>query len=1494
MKLKNKCILFYLFLILSILKLEDSLYSQSALESTSSFTPDIFPHLRFQHIGFEQGLEQRDIWSIIQDSQGFLWLGTSEGLVRYDGYHFRTFTQQPYDSTTLSHNHIHCLYEDSRGWLWVGTADGLNCYRRETERFWRIPILPDSVKNLAAAIVYSICEDPTGAIWAGSSVGLSHLTFSEDINSVVECSSSFQLDKSMRMHLTHILPYPNNPRHFKNVIYSLLIDRRGVVWVETAAGLSILLTEPAEKSILSGINPSSFIFHNFTANKNKSGSLSEYSIFQLLEDYNGNIWAVTYQGLTRIDSRIISRKELLMVDSFEGDHLKFKDYTVADPLFFTKAMLEFPGGKGSKIWIGLEGNGFVVFDPQSETYRHYQAELRRDFNPLIPYTVLSFYRDYSGIVWVGTGGGGLHKFNPFANRFSDYHSSLEEIHLNSLIDMRFVFQDSRGDLWIANDAVYRCDRHSRGIKLVLWKPESDSDWTFKNAILEDQNGHIWIASEYRGLYRYDPSQEKIVRCYRFKVSRSDSSEVSENITSLTEDCHGSIWAGSIRAYSKGRKITEKKAYLYELTPGSEEVLQYQVAVWNDRTGLNIKSYIYDILMDSLGIAWLGTGFGFVRFEPKTGAIKQYQYDPNNPLSLSHNQVHSVMADPFFPQRYLWLGTDGGGLNRFNIKTEIFTHYTVQNGLPSNVISSILCDDEGDLWLGTENGISHAILHPKQREVICFRNYDRSDGLNDNDFSFFYGQNAYKNARGEMFFAGAKGFNIFHPSEIVDNPHPPSVVITSFKIWNEPVSPGDFDSPLKYPITQTREIVLPYNQNMIAFEMAALDFSAQNKNQYAFKLENWNPGWAQNGTNRMAQFTNLPPGEYVFRARGANSDGVWNEQGASIRITIMPPWWQKWWAYMLYALFTISVLYGLHHYENSRRRLKHKLELEQVQTEKYRELDHIKSRFFANISHELRTPLTLILGPLSRVSSKIRDRKLKGDLNLIQQHTNQLSRFINDLLDLAKFEAGKVKLQAKPHDVVQLLKYYAYLFQSISEQKNITLRFQSEIGSLVLYVDKDKIEKVFNNLLANAVKFTPENGSIEVTIFKPSEGSELSEGLTFVQIQVKDSGIGIPAEHLPHVFDRFYQADDVTTRKYGGTGIGSALVKEVVELHYGTIDVESREGEGSIFKIYLPIGKDHLKNEEIIETSEIDAEEILSSDASALANAEVSIKKVSHVDPLFMPKGLEYNDFIIEADGDTEACQDMKLFHDDIIVQIIEDNSNMRSYIRSLLPPVYKAIEAKDGNDGIQKAFQFIPDLIICDIMMPGKDGYKVCYELKNDDKTSHIPIILLTAKAAQEDKIKGLECNADAYIIKPFDPKELLVRVNNLIELRRKLSIKFSKEHFADSTETIFPGNEQEFISRAIAIVENRMENPIFSVDDLAKALAMSRSQLHRKFRALTNQSTTQFIHTVRLHKAAALLKQNDYTISEVAYKVGFDDAGYFTRIFQRQYGKSPREFIKG
>ncbi len=561
---------------------------------------------------------------------------------------------------------------------------------------------------------------------------------------------------------------------------------------------------------------------------------------------------------------------------------------------------------------------------------------------------------------------------------------------------------------------------------------------------------------------------------------------------------------------------------------------------------------------------------------------------------------SVAADPFVPQRFLWLGTDGGGLNRFDKETESFDAYTTDHDLPGNSIGSILSDDFGNLWLGTDQGISKVVLEKNSRDVIRFRNYDFQDGLNATNFCFFYGHNAFKNSQGEMFFTGTDGFNIFHPNYL-NNPTPPPVKITNFQINFMSIFFQAPDSPLQAPLSKTEKIVLPYEDNTFSFELAALDFHTPEKNLYAYKLEGFQKDWTGIGNNRTALFTQVPPGKYTFRAKASNNDGVWNEEGVSLKIIINPPWYRTWWAYGFYGLFILGIIYGLRRYENSRREATHKLELKNVEAKKLQELDQIKSRFFANISHEFRTPLTLILGPLEKFLSKTKDQKDKQDMTLAQRNAKRLLKLINELLDLSKLESGQMTLRASQLEIIQSLKNNLAFFESSANDRGIKLKFSSEQESVTGFFDEDKLQKIFTNLISNAIKFTQEGGEVLVSVsplptIPPLPRGEIKGG---VRIIISDTGIGIPKDRIPQIFDRFYQAtegsafgmternargiDDSSTKNIQGSGIGLALTKELVELHHGTIHAESQEGKGTTFTVQLPLGNNHLKPEEILET-----------------------------------------------------------------------------------------------------------------------------------------------------------------------------------------------------------------------------------------------------------------------------------------------------------------------
>jgi signal transduction histidine kinase/CheY-like chemotaxis protein len=757
------------------------------------------------------------------------------------------------------------------------------------------------------------------------------------------------------------------------------------------------------------------------------------------------------------------------------------------------------------------------------------------------------------------------------------------------------------------------------------------------------------------------------------------------------------------------------------------------------------------------------------------------------------------------------------------------------------VYQVFDDKKGNLWLSQRTkGLLR--YQPYKKSIRIF---DSNDGL---PFDNLVPRYWYQSGDGRIFIPGylgdGNGFFYFHPDSITDNKKIPSIVLTDFKVENKPF-------PIDSSISAIKNIRLKYNQNFFSFQFAALDYTNPEKNQYAYFLEGLDEGWIYSGNRRFANYTSVPPGEYTFHVKGSNNDGFWNKEGVAVEITILPPPWKTWWAYTIYGIFLTGLIYAWRRYDLKRQRLKQELEIEHVEAKKLKELDTMKSRFFANISHEFRTPLTLILGPLEKLRSKIIDSDSEQDLNMMQRNARRLQNLINQLLSLSKLESGKMKLQAREENIVALVNGYVQSFESLAKQKKIDLNSKSTEENIPLFVDKDKIEKILFNLLSNAFKFTGEGERIEVVVSssqmgvyeRPEFGKPTSDfrlptsdpASQWVSLSISDTGRGIAPDKLEHIFDRFYQADDSYTKDQEGTGIGLALTKELVEIHHGKITVESNEGEGTTFFVFLPKGKEHLKPDEILKKTEITAE---------IEESHEPVPELEFLESDLTPAGHQSQDEIEEKD-------------DKPFLLIVDDNADLRNYMRGYLAKDYYIAEAKEGAEGFKKATEKLPDLIISDVMMPKMDGYELCEKLKTDERTSHIPVILLTARASMESRIEGLETGADDFITKPFDYQELLTRIKNLIQQRNKLKEKFRKE-----IEYNKLSKDQDVIL-----------------------------QLHRKLRALVDQSATQFIRIIKLNHAAELLIKKSGTVSEIAYDVGFNTLPYFTKCFQEQFGINPSEF---
>jgi signal transduction histidine kinase/DNA-binding response OmpR family regulator len=713
----------------------------------------------------------------------------------------------------------------------------------------------------------------------------------------------------------------------------------------------------------------------------------------------------------------------------------------------------------------------------------------------------------------------------------------------------------------------------------------------------------------------------------------------------------------------------------------------------------------------------------------------------------------------------------------------------------------------------------------------------------------------------MYFGGTNGINRFNSAEIYKNPNVPQIAITDFQILHKPVAIG-YDSIwnriiLDKSISETELVDLKYDENILTFEITPLEFHNPKKNCFVYKMEGFDKNWVYgNASNRHITYTNLDPGEYTLFAKGSTKEGVSNELGVTLKIFINPPWWATWWSYMLYGFVFILVFITSTRIYLYRHRLSTQLVLEQEHAKKLEEVDKLKSNFYANISHEFRTPLMLILGPVEKLASKLVDEESKKQTGLIKGNAKRLLNLINQLLDLSRLEAKKLKLNTSMGNIAQYVKGLAKEFEQIAEQRDISLNIYMDRESIDAYFDKEKMERIITNVMSNAIKFTPQGGRITVKLAETAHNE--------VEIIVRDSGVGIPKSELVRIFDRFYQVDGSHTREHEGTGIGLALTKELVELHKGQILIDSVEGHWTEVKIYFPIGRDHLADDEISESSEYELNKFDGSEDFAM------------------------------YESITEETEDESLI-DKTIVLIVEDNPDVRDYIKDDLKDIYHIEEAANGEQGLRKAQKCIPDLIVSDVMMPKMDGYEMTRQLRQDEKTSHIPIILLTAKSDRDSKLEGLGLGADDYLTKPFDTQELLARIKNLIETRRLLQEKFG----AGTVVLHKPEKEklncldQQFLDRVMMVIDKHIAEEEFSIEEFGKDVGMSRSQMHRKLKALTGKSTSLYLRTVRLAKAKQMIENQIGTISEISYQVGFASPAYFSRCFKEEFGFTPSETSK-
>ncbi len=1392
----------------------------------------------FTHLTIEDGLSQSSVYSILQDRSGLMWFGTEDGLNMYDGHTFRVYRNESDNPSSLSNNNIRVIFEDTFGSLWIGTwGGGLNLFDPKSNSFTRYQYDSRNSNSLSGDRIWSIYEDYTGVLWVG--------TYGSGLNRFDRKSNSF-------------IRYENKPQNpislSGNFVLSIYEDRSGELWIGTNNGLNLFERE-------------SNSFKHYQYDPENPNSLSGKSITSIREDHSGMLWIGTGGG------------GLNLFDRQNNSFKRYKNDLKNTSSLSNNIVWTICKDRSGSFWVGTWGGGLNLFNRQNNSFERFQHDAQNS-NSLMGDFVISIYEDRSGVLWVGTLSSGLNILNRESNSIRYYQQTLQIP--KSLLgnNVNCIVEAQSGMLWISTfgEGLSCFDRNGKSFKRYHNDPMNPKSLSHNNVhcIYEDRSGELWIGTE-EGLNVFN-RQNAFFKSYQH--SSKDPKSLSYNtVYSIHEDRSGFLWVGTYRG---GLNLLDRR---------TDSFISYQHNSKSPNSlSNNSVTCIYD---DHTGALWIGTENGLNLFNRQDHSFIRYQQDPENSNSLSNNSINCIYEDL---SGAMWIGTGGGGLNRLDRSTGSFKHFRENDGLLNDVVYGILEDGSGRIWISTVKGISR--LDPETGE---FRNFDVSDGLSSNEFNF----NGYCKTRdGLMYFGSINGITAFHPDSIKDDPFIPPIVITDLLLFNKPVEVGANYNGFVLPqsILTSNEVTFSYQENVFTFDFSALCYVNPEKNKYAYRLEGFDKEWIYTDAKRhFATYTNLDPGTYMFQVKGSNHDFVWNNEGRTLKVVITPPWWKTIWAYIGYAFVFIGLLYTIRRFEKNREKLKHQAELEHVEAEKLREIDQLKSHFFANISHEFRTPLTLILGPIQKWLGKAdpifslhgradetsgtlkelrsviisRDKEIRKDLTIAERNTRQLLNLVNQLLDLSKIDAAKMNLRATKGNIVSFVKWITMSFESRTEQKGINLQFISEQGEIELYFDRDKMTKILTNLLSNAFKFTGEGGSITVSITHLPFVNGVREVEAAVII-VKDTGIGIREEELPKLFDRFYQVDSSHTREHEGTGIGLALTKELVEIHHGKIKVKSKVGEGSEFILELPVGKKHLSNNEFIEEKE-------TGDA-------IYLKKYDHPPA----SGEMHSSNITSANSSSKITQNyIEINGEKEIILIVEDNADVRSYIKDSLGDGYLVEEASNGEQGIEKAKEIIPDLIISDVMMPKMDGNELTRRIKTDERTSHIPVILLTAKSAQENKLEGLETGADDYLTKPFDPKELTVRITNLINLRKKLYEKFSGENIISrKVGKKLSSIDEKFLNKSLEIVENHLPEEDFSIEEFGKEVGMSRQQLNRKIRALTGKTASLYLRSIRLLKAKSMIEEKKGNISEIAYSVGFSSPAYFSACFKEEFGYPPSNIV--
>lgn len=1385
-----------------------------------------------------------------------IWFSTLNGLSRYDGNSFVTFRPQSGEELSLADHRIRSVQEDSDGFLWITTsAEQISCYDLKKDCF-----VDFTGKGEMKDRYNEVTILPNKDIWLWGRVqGCRKITYKNNKFS----SETYSTD--------------NHKLKSDNIRFLSVFDSNSI-WIGTGKGLYLL-----KDNTLECIDSTHYFLQS---------AVIDNTIYFITSE--GFIWKYNQQHLTKVANTATSTDFLLT-----GNIVLRNEW-----LLFTKQGGILFNPKTNTTRIAPEElnirNGLVVKDNRNNYWVHNQTgyinyiqkesgsvkkiDVRSSKLPyFIDYERYHVYHDSRDIIWITTYGNGLFAYNPTTKELEHFTATAN--HTNPIASnyLQYIIEDHSGNLWTSSEysGISQIEIINKGAAKVY--PEGELNIDRANAIRfisHMQDDEVWITTRAGGLYIYDN-----------KLTKQKSKKYYDiNIYSACEDSKGNIWLGT---RGKGLQVGDDQHYIHQATDTNSLAADPVFCILQDRKqrmwigtfggGLDLavpkkdkyifrhffnKTYgqkeIRTICEDRNGWIWVGTSEGVFVFDPDR-IIKDpndfYQYNLDN-HALKSNEIKSIIQDK---KGRIWIAESGIGFCVANIKNDYkdisFTHYTVNDGLVHSVVQAFIEDDEGNIWVSTEYGIS--CFNPENK---IFNNYFFSNDILGN----VYTEGCAKLKDGRLAFGTNHGLIILNTKQIKNKEKILSVTFTDLKLNGISVRPADMDSPLTAALAYTDAISLKYYQSSFVIDFSTFDYPISTNTRFSYKLEGYDDDWSIPSTLNFAAYKNLPAGTYYLHVKACSVSGIWSDNEETLEIKVTPPFWATGWAFFVYILIAGIIMYFVYRTIRNINNLRNKIKVEKQLTE-------YKLVFFTNISHEFRTPLTLIQGALDRIHRTHNiPKEIRYSIKLMDKSTQRMLRLINQLLEFRKMQNNKLALSLEETDVIAFL-YEIYLsFQDTAESKNMDFKFIPSVNSYKMYIDKGNIDKIAYNLLSNAFKYTPSGGKIEFSIY-------IDKQKQLLIMKVTDTGVGIPKEKRNELFKRFMQSSFSSD----SIGVGLHLTHELVHVHKGNICYEENPSGGSIFIVTLPTDSSiYQSNDFLIPENAILKEEAQNHPSlSALNEENAHSESEEEID-----KEVEN----IEKELKTELnASDQEGPLNKRKILIIEDDNDVREFLKEELTPYFEVAAEADGKNGLEYAHNNDIDLIISDVMMPGYNGFEITRKLKSDFSTSHIPIILLTALNAAESHLEGVKSGADSYITKPFSTKLLLASIFKLIEQRDKLKEKFSNDLSAKRPVMCTSDKDKEFVENLTKIVEEQLTNPEFTADDFASMMSLGRTIFYRKVRGVTGYTPKEYLRIMRMKKAAELLSTKKYTVSEVTYMVGINDPFYFSRCFKAQFGISPSSYQK-